>query len=237
MANFVEVTNFELTIGGEPIDTVGNMMFLKIRLDYAGGIDGIHDGDMITVKIDNSANQIFKIVGMGGNTVNIYGDDQIGKVGTRTYRNDSDGNFYLDVLFDSGYSNYYGEPQPSDIEGWLETSIYIEYKQEVPEPGTTEEMEIYINGIKIYKTVNVKPGGGSGPQLLDNPGAIIGKGWRYGDHSGNLGDLPEVEDNNYMDFEPMRWNLNVGYQNLTWRDLRGSNGQFYFTTNGSLRIF
>ena len=111
MANFVEITNFGLTIGGDPIDTVGNMMFLKIRLDYAGGIDGIHDGDIVTVKIDNSANEIFNIVGMGGNTVNIYGDDPIGKVGTRTYRNDSDGNFYLDVFFDNGYSNYYGEPR------------------------------------------------------------------------------------------------------------------------------
>ena len=235
MANIVTVTNFELTLNGLPVTTVGVLTFLKVHLDYAGGPNGIHAGDTISVKIDNQANDILKIVGIGNNTVNIYGDEPIGKVGTRTYRNDYDGNFYLDVLFDNGYNDFYGGDQPSNITGWLETSVYVEYKKEVPEPGTTRNIEIYVNGVKIYKTVNVQPGGGTGPEQLDYAGSIIAKSWRYGDHSGNLGDLPEVEDNNYNDFELMRFSINVGYQNLTWRDLRGSNGTSYYTTNASLQ--
>ena len=232
MAN-VNVEKFELLYEGQPVEEVGNLMFLKIRIEYAGGINGIMPGDSISVAIDNAASQILKIVGMGNNTVNIHGDEPIGKVGTRTFRNEG-GNFYLDVLFDSGYDDYYGGEQPSDIKGWLETSVYVEYKQSVPEPGTTDEITIYVNGELILIHVDVKPGGGGQPQELDNPGFIVGKTWRYGNHSGNLGDLPEVPDNDYSTFEPLRWNVMMGTQNITWRDLRATNGGKYFTSQDSL---
>ena len=229
----VNVEKFELTYEGEPVEIVGNLMFLKTHIDYAGGMNGIMPGDTISIKIDNAASEILRIVGMGNNTVDIYGDEPIGKVGTRTFRNEG-GDFYLDVLFDSGYDDFYGGEQPSNIKGWLETSVYVEYKKQIPEPGTREDITIYINGVKVTITVDVKPGGGGEPQILDNPGFIVGKSWRYGNHSGNLGDLPEVPDNDYINFEPLRWNVMMGTQNLTWRDLRATNGDHYFTTQNSL---
>ena len=234
MAKLVTVTAFELTIDGTPITTVGNMMFLKIHVEYAGGVGGIQSGDIILIEIDNAANDILKFVGYGNLVVNIYGDGPIGKVGSRVYRNDSNGNYYLEVLFDDGYENYYGGNQPDNITGWLDSSVYVQYKKEVPEPGTNKDIEVVINGVKIYKNVDVKPGGGSTPEQLDYAGSIIAKGWRYGAHSGNLGDAPEYPDNDITAFDLMRWNLYVGYQNLTWRDLRGSSGQRYFTTTNSL---
>jgi len=235
VAKFVEVTLFELTVGGAPIDTVGNMMFLTLRVEYAGGLGGIHAGDIIQIEIDNAANDILKFVGFGHTVINIYGDGLIGKVGTRTYRNDTNGNYYLEVLFDDGYNNYFGGDQPDNITGWLESSVYIEYKKEVIPPGTNRDIEIYINGVKIPKNVIVNPGGGTGPEPIDYPGSIVAKSWRYGDHSGNLWDAPEYPDNDISNFDLMRWNLLVGYQNLTWRDLRGSGGESYFTTPTSLQ--
>jgi len=235
MAKLVTVTLFELMVDGIPIDTVGNMMFLMLKIEYAGGPGGIHPGDMIQIKIDNAANDILKIVGYGNNVINIYGDDPIGKVGTRTYRNDNDGNYYIEVLFDNGYNEYYGGDQPDNIMGWLESSVYVLYKKEVPEPGTERDIDIVINGVSISKHVHVKAGGGTDPGQLDYPGSILAKSWRYGNHSGNLGDAPEYPDNDISQFDLMRWNLHVGYQNLTWRDLRGSNGHAYFTTPASLQ--
>ena len=234
MSKLVTVTLFELTVEGIPIDTVENMMFLKLHVEYAGGVGGIQSGDIIQIEIDNVANDILKFVGYGNSVVDIHGDEPIGKVGTRTYRNDSNGNYYLEVVFDEGYNNYFGGNQPDNITGWLDSSVYIQYKQEVPEPGTTRDIEVIINGVKIYKNVNVKPGGGVAPEQPDYAGSIIAKGWRYGAHSGNLGDAPEYPDNDVTAFDLMRWNLYVGYQNLTWRDLRGNNGVRYFTSTSSL---
>jgi len=234
MAKLITVTLFELTVDGIPIDTVNNMMFVKLHVEYAGGVGGIQSGDIIQIEIDNAANDILNVLGYGNLVANIYGDEPIGKVGTRTYHNDSNGNYYLEVLFDDGYNNYFGGEQPDNITGWLDASVYIQYKKEVPEPGTNRDIEIIINGVKIYKNVDVKPGGGTIPEQLDYAGSVIAKGWRYGAHSGNLGDAPEYPDNDITNFELMRWNLYVGYQNLTWRDLRGNNGTRYFTTANSL---
>ncbi|MCL2311373.1 MAG: hypothetical protein FWC41_02620, partial [Firmicutes bacterium] len=230
----VNVTNIQLTVNEIPVDTVSNMMFFKLRVDYVGGPDGIHNGDTISIKIDNIANDILKITGFGNTTSNIYGDEPIGKVGTRTYRNDQDGNYYLDIVFDDGYMNVLGPI--AGITGWYEASAYIEYKREVLEPGDQTEIEIFANAIRIPISVNVKPGGGVGPIPIDTPGSIVGKSGRYGDHSGNVYDIPEVENNNYAEFDPMRWNIYIGYQNLTWRDLRGSGGTSYFTTANSLNF-
>ena len=233
MSDYVEVTSFELTVDNKPIDTVHNMMMLKIRLEYAGGVNGIFAGDKISVEIDNAANAIFNIAGIGGNPISINGDGDIGKVGTRTYRNDENGVFYLDVEFDDGYYNYYNGEMPDNIEGWLETTIFLTYKQWVEELTTTK-MEVNINGVLLHKDVIAQPGGGPGPEPIDTPGPIIGKSGRYGDHSGNLGDLPETAENDYANFEPIRWSIQVGYQNLTWRDLRATNGEYYYTTSKSL---
>jgi len=233
MSTFIEVTDFQLTIDEQPIDTVSNMLFIKIRVEYKGGATGIFPGDRIVIKIDNAANEIFKIIGFGHSTINIYGDGAIGKVGTRTYRNDADGNYYLEVDFDDGYYNYFGGMMPDNITGWLETSVYIVYKKWVQEPTDTD-MTITINGVTITKNINVEIGGGPIPDRPDTPGSIIGKSGRYGAHSGNLGDFPEVEFNDYLNFDPIRWSLQVGYQNLTWRDLRATGGDSYYTTDDSL---
>ena len=233
MSKYVEVTNLELTLDNKPVDIVHNMMMLKIRLDYKGGDNGIYAGEKISVEVDNSANPIFNIAGVGGNPINIYGDGDIGKVGTRTYRNDENGNYYLDVEFDDGYFNYFKGDMPSNIVGWLETSIFLTYKEWVQEL-TAVKMQATVNGITLSIDVLAQPGGGPGSIPIDTPGAIIGKSGRYGDHSGNLGDLPEVSENNYSDFEPIRWSLQVGYQNLTWRDLRATDGGAYYTTSEAL---
>ena len=235
MGNFITVTSFELTVKGEVVETVGNMMFLKIRVEYAGGPNGILNEDFFIINIDNSVNDIFDISGIGNTQVDIFGDNPIGKVGERFYKNEPDGSYSLIVVFDDGYEKYYGGNQISNITGWLETSVVIEYKGEVTEPGVKTTIEIDINGIRITKDVNVKPGGGSEPDRLDSSGYIIGKSWRYGDNSGNLSDLPEVSDNDYAQFELLGWRLYVAYQNLTWRDLRASGGEKYFTTAESLR--
>jgi len=233
MPTNVEVTNFQLTVDEQPIDTVSNLMYIKTRVEYKGGTLGIFPGDKISISINNTVNEIFNIIGFGNTTINIYGDGDIGKVGTRTYRNDSDGNYYLEVEFDDGYSNYFGGMMPDNITGWLETSVYVIYKKWVQEPTTTVLTAI-INGISISKNINVKVGGGPAPERLDTPGSIIGKTGRYGAYSGNMGDFPEVEFNDYPNFDPIRWGLQVGYQNLTWRDLRSTNGDSYYTTNTSL---
>ncbi|MCL2415845.1 MAG: hypothetical protein FWD01_03430, partial [Defluviitaleaceae bacterium] len=132
--SYVEVTNFQLTVGDHPIDTVHNMMFLKIRVEYQGSPTGIFPGDRIVINIHNSANEILNIVGYGHNTINIYGDGGIGKVGTRTYRNDPSGDYYLEVDFDDGYYNYFGGLMPGNITGWLEASVFVTYKKWVQEP-------------------------------------------------------------------------------------------------------
>ena len=232
MAN-VEVTNFFLTVDEVQIDTVTNMLLAKIRLEYKGAQDGIHSGDKITMKIDNSASTILSLIGFGTNTVNIHGDGNIGKVGTRTYKNEN-GDFYLDVEFDNGYNAHFGGHMPDNIEGWLETSVYIQYKTWVKE-ATTATVKAEINGISLNLAIHAQPGGEPGPEkLLDTPGAIIGKSGRYGDHSGNLYDLPEVSSGDFTKFDPMRWSIKVGFQNLTWRDLRASSGAFYYTTDDAL---
>jgi len=231
--SFINVIYFELTADNQPIDTAHNMMFVKIRVEYEGGPTGIYSGDKIIIDIDNVSNEIFDIVGFGNNTINIYGDGDIGKVGTRTYRNDPDGNYYLEVEFDDGFYNYYGGLMPDNITGWLEASAFITYKKWMQEPTQTI-MTAIINGVRNDKIINVEIGGGPGPERLDTPGPVIGKSGRYGAHSGNMWDLPEVEFNDYLNFEIMRWSLQAGYQNLTWRDLRATDGEFYYTTNESL---
>ncbi|MCL2565755.1 MAG: prealbumin-like fold domain-containing protein [Defluviitaleaceae bacterium] len=230
---FVEVTNFQLTVNGQSIDTIHNMMMVKILVEYKGSPLGIFAGDKIVIELDNSVNEVFGIIGFGRNVINIHGDGDIGVVGTRTYRNDQNGNYYLEVEFDQGYYNYFKGEMPDNIKGWLETSVYVLYKRWVQEPIATL-MTIVINGVTIHKNINVEIGGGPLPERLDTPGPIIGKSGRYGAYSGNLGDLPEVEFNDYLNFEPIRWNLQVGYQNLTWRDLRGTGGDSYYTTDDSL---
>ena len=234
MAN-VAVINYLFTVDGEPISKVGNMMFLKIRIEYAGGVGGIEAGDTIQVEIDNDTNQYFKIVGFGHDVIDIYGDDPIGKVGTRQYRYDAAGNYYIEVVFDDGYKNYYGDPQPDNITGWIEVSAYVEYKGEVTGDDKQGSIESYVNGIHLSTNVIVPPGGGVGPgPEYDYPGAIVSKSWRYGAYSGNLYDLPEVSDNDYSKFEVMRYYVNVAFQNLTWRDLRASGGEKFYTTEESL---
>ena len=231
--SFIDVIYFELTVDDQPIDTVHNMMFVKVRVEYQGGTAGIFSGDKLIIDIHNSANEIFNIVGYGNNSINIYGDGDIGKVGTRTYRNDPSGDYILEVEFDDGYYNYFGGFMPDNITGWLEASVFIIYKKWVQEPTQTA-MTVIINGIQNDKNFEVEIGGGPGPESLDTPGPIIGKSGRYGAYSGNMGDYPEVEFNDYLNFDLMRWSLQIGYQNLTWRDLRGSNGESYYTTNESL---
>jgi len=230
---FVEVTNFELTVDGQPIDTIHNMMMVKILVEYRGGPLGIFAGDKILIELNNSVNEVFDIIGFGHNVIDIHGDGSIGVVGTRTYRNDQNGNYYLEVDFNDGYYNYFGGEMPDNIEGWLETSVYVLYKRWVQEP-TIAAMTVVINGITIHKNINVEVGGGPLPDRPDTPGPIIGKSGRYGAYSGNLGDFPEVEFNDYLNFDPMRWNLQAGYQNLTWRDLRATDGESYYTTAESL---
>ena len=230
----VEVTNFQLMVDEQPIDTVSNLLYIKIRLEYKGGALGIFPNDKISLMIDNNVNEIFKIVGFGNSTISIYGDGEIGKVGTRTYLNEVNGNYYLDVEFDDGYSNYFGGAMPSNITGWLETSVYVSYKKWVQEPTTTDLIAI-INGTRVPINVNVEVGGApSSPERLDTPGNIIGKSGRYGDCSGNMADMPEVEHNDYQNFDLVRWGLQTGYQNLTWRDLRATNGAAYYTTAPAL---
>lgn len=231
--SFIEVIDFQLEVDNQPIDTIHNMMFVKIRVEYQGGPTGIFAGDTISIDIHNSVNEIFDIVGFGNNTISIYGDGDIGKVGTRTYRNDPNGDYCLEVEFDDGYYNYFGGLMPDNITGWLEASVFITYKKWVQEPTQTT-MTVIINGIQNDKIINVEIGGGPGPERLDTPGPIIGKSGRYGAYSGNMHDFPEVEFNDYLNFELMRWSLQIGYQNLTWRDLRASGGEFYYTANESL---
>jgi len=230
---YVTVTNFQLTVDGHIIDTVSNHLMMKLRIEYAGAIDGIFPGDTILIDIDNAASELFRIAGLGGSTVNIYGDGDIGKVGTKTYINKPDGNYSVEVTFDDGYYNYYDGQMPGNITGWLEASVYVMYKKWV-QVKTTTDIEITINGIHLSKPVHVEPGGEPAPERLNTPGPVIGKSGRYGDHSGNLGDLPEVSQNDYQNFEPIRWSLQAGYQNLTWRDLRATNGAAYYTTHDSL---
>ena len=73
-----------------------------------------------------------------------------------------------------------------------------------------------------------------------NPGAIIEKNGRYGSRSGQAFDMPKVTSN-VSTYEPLRWNIYVGYQNLTWRDLRGSNrapsssGTYFYSTDESFQ--
>jgi len=231
--NLIEVTKFKLTHEGQQVDTVSNLKMLNILVEYKGGPNGIFAGDKILLEIDNTANEIFNIIGYGHSTINIYGDGNIGVVGTRTYRNDANGNYYLEVLFDNGYNDYYGGQMPGNIEGWLETSIYVMYKKWVQEPVSTDIIAIINNTVHL-ENVHVEVGGGPVPDRPNTPGPILGKTGRYGNHSGNLGDFPEVEFNDYLNFEPIRWNLQVGYQNLTWRDLRATDGDAYFTTDDSL---
>ena len=232
MSQFVEVMDFSLTVDDQTVDTVHNLQQLKIRLEYKGGLNGISAGDYILLEIDNNANEILNLIGYGHNTIHIFGDGDIGVVGTRTYRNDPSGNFFLEVNFNDGYKNYYGE-MPGNITGWLETSVYILYKKWVQQETSTK-IEAIVNGVKVYIIVDAEEGGGPVPDRPDTPGPIIGKSGRYGTHSGNLWDWPEVEENDYQNFEPIRWSLSVGHQNLTWRDLRGSNGESYYTTTSSL---
>ena len=229
----VIVTNLQLTVDGQIIDTVSNMLMLKIRIEYKGGIDGIFPGDRILIDIDNTANDIFNLIGIGGSTINIYGDDDIGKVGTKTYINKPDGNYSIEVIFDDGYYNYYSGDMPSDITGWFEASAFVIYKKEVV-TKTASSLDVTINDIHVDIPIYAEAGGGPGPERLNTPGPILGKYGRYGDHSGNLYDLPEVEENDYLNFEPIRWSLQVSYQNLTWRDLRATNGDAYYTTPTSL---
>ena len=233
MPTNVEVTSFQLTVDEHQIDTVSNLMTIKIRLEYKGDVLGIFPGDKIELSISNTANEVFNIIGFGNNTINIYGGGDIGKVGTRTYYNDSNGNYYLDVEFDDGYYNYFGGMMPSNITGWLETSVYVSYKKWVQDI-TTADLIAIINGVDISIEVNVETGGSPNPERLDTPGYIIGKSGRYSNHSGNIVDIPEVEYNDYQNFEFMRWGLQMGYQNLTWRDLRATNGNAYYTTGSSL---
>ena len=234
MAN-IAVVNFTLTVDDIPVDTVSNMLFFKLRIEYEGGPNGIKPGDTIRIEIDNEANTIFRMVGFGNEIVSIFGDDPIGRVGTRQYRNDTNGNYYLDVIFDTGYDVFYGGNQPANLTGWIEASAYTIYRREVVGDDTMQDLEAYINGAHIPFLLKVAPGGSVGPgPNLDYPGAIISKGWRYGAYSGNLYDLPEVQDNDYTQLEPMRFTINIGDQNLTWRDLRASEGARYYTTPESL---
>ena len=228
----VNVIKFELMVDNQPVDTVSNMLFLKLRLEYEGGPSGIFPGDQILVEIDNIHNATFDIIGLGNNTINIFGDGNIGRVGIRTYQNTTDG-YILEVTFDDGYETYFGGHMPGNITGWIESSAYVSYTTWVTEPFVTN-LNLSINGVDSSIPVNVFPGGGPGPDRLPTPGPIIGKAGRYGTHSGNLYDLPEVSENDYQNFEVMRWSLNIGYQNLTWRELRATEGEDYFTSEESL---
>jgi LPXTG-motif cell wall-anchored protein len=233
IGNPVEVTNLDINV-----TTVSNGTSFKIRVDYKGGANGIQAGDYISIKIDNSANDFIKIAGFGNNTFDIHGDEPIGNVGTVTYRNDPDGNYYLDLEFDNGYNNYYaGLGDLGNITGWYEAWVRVEYKQEI-KTETTKEIDILINGMLTIITVDVKPGGGpgSGTPTPVTPGSNLAKGVRYGNLFDTWGNW--FPDNHYEDFDTMRWSISLGFQNLTWRDLRASNALglsgVYYTTRESL---
>ena len=225
----VEITSASLVIDHVPIDNVSHMMYAKIRIEYKGGIDGIASGDTLTYAIHNDANAVLEVVGYGNHTLEIYGDGDIGIVGIRTYRNDADGNYYLDVEFDDGYNSYFEGDMPSTITGWLETSVQIEYKQRVQEETTTTILQI-LNGEE-----------GSTGEIIVNPGGpydgvLPGIAWPLSKDAfyGSTQGVPIVSDNDYSQFDLMRWTMTVGFDIITFRDLRCSDGETAYTTTETL---
>ena len=235
----VTVTSFDLTVY-----KVNAGQTIALRLDYADTMNtGIKSGDTIKVKIANAETDIIKLVGDGGIVGDIYGDDpNTGAsvvVGTRTYSYDSEGNFYLDILFDGGYESIYGVDMGSaGIVGYYYAYMKVEYKNEVT-VETTDYVTVIVNDDERKFTVTATVSGGSGvTPSVNSAGPLISKYARYGAASGNddktllrIG-APNLVD--YTKFDTMRWGLSVGFQNLTWRDLRATSGDYYYTTQAAL---
>jgi pilin isopeptide linkage protein len=208
------------------------MMYLNIRIEYEGGPAGIFAGDTITVDIDNANNYILSILGFGHNPHEIHGDGDIGKVGEKTFVNLPNGDYQLQVVFDDGYSEYYSGGMPGDITGWIDTSVYVLYDEEIFS-ATTTTAESRVNGNSEPRSMTALPGGEPLPEL----NAIflpINKWGFYGTWGGSIIDFPEVPQNDYQSFDTFRWFVTAGYMNLTLRDLRSSEGATYFTTAESL---
>ena len=151
----VNATNFTMSV-----DTVKNMTPFNIRIDYAGGPEGIRDGSSISVKIDNTVNDLIKIVGSGSSSYDIYGDDTDGKAGTYICGNDTDGNYYLDAVFNDSCNNYYGGNNSygsGAIAGWFEAPVYVEYKKDVTGNSALCDIMVEINGISVPVTIVAQP--------------------------------------------------------------------------------
>ena len=207
---------------------------LSLRIDY-GPAATISSGDTIVISLSYAAGDIIQIVGLGGTTAPIYGT--VGgnrvEVGTRAYSS-SYGVCTLTVVFNSAYAEL------KDISGWYTAEARMEYVANTEE--TSMPMEIQINGSATVETTTVTiPQGGPGTRPGEpdfNAGNRFGKIWRYGDTDGNGGGQFTL-DGDYTQFAEMRWFVNIGYSNLTNRDMRANyfaagESKGYWTTANSL---
>lgn len=224
----INVTNVTLTVSDTPITTVTHQLLIKIHIEYEGGPGGIQPGDEIVFEVDNLSNPLLDVWGVGTHTLTINGDDPIGTVGTRTYTNSGMNNLLVTITFDDGYFNHFGGVMPGNITGWLETSAQILYEVDIDTPTPTE-IQTTVNGISLNIPVTLLPGGPGPQDRVSMIGNIFKYGF-YGSHGSPTFDIAEVPDNDYQNFDLFRWWMYVGYQNLTWRNLRASLGERYYTT-------
>jgi len=209
---------------------------LSLRVDYGGTGTTIAAGDTIEIRMSVDASSIIRIVGFGDTTADIYGtvNGAAAVVGTRTYSYDGDV-CILTIVFNSAYSDagYF------NVSGWYTANARLQYLVTTGETTTTMNIGINGEGMTPGPTITIPAGGpGTRPSEPDFvPGNKFGKIWRYGDTDGNGGGQITL-DGDYTQFAEMRWFVNIGYSNLTNRDMRANHNagisRGYWTTEHSL---